>query len=90
MDKIYIKNNFSITVKNGKNDKYGNSKIEISVYAKYGQKEEYENINYMLHEKKIIKYNYNKNKNCFSTYFYNFSYETIENIFTLIKNVFND
>lgn len=90
MDKIYIKNQFAVTVKNGKNDINGNSKIEISVYAKYGQKEEFENINILVNDRKLIKYKYNKSKNCFNSYFYNFTNETIENIFNNIKDIFKE
>lgn len=88
MEKIYVKNQFAIAVKNGKNDVNGNSKIEISIYAKYGQNEEFNCINGLINSKKMIKYKYSKTKNCFNTYFYNFTEETIENIFNSIKDVF--
>lgn len=88
MEKIYVKNQFAIAVKNGKNDVNGNSKIEISIYAKYGQKQEFDCINGLINSKKLIKYRYSKSKNCFSCYFYRFTEETIEDIFNAIKDVF--
>ena len=89
MDKIIIKNNFAVSVKKIKNDNNGNPRHEINIYAKYGNMEEYNNINYLCYTKKIHIGRYSKAKNIFTVISYNIE-DHINILFTSVENIFND
>lgn len=89
MNKIYIKNNFAVTVKREKNDVNGNPRYQINIFTKLGNAKEYDNVNLLCYTKKINIGRYSKTKNIFLLTSYNIN-ETIENIFTSVENIFND
>ena len=89
MNKVIIKNNFVVSVKRVKNDINGCPRYEISIYAKYGNNEEYNNINYLVYSKGLKIGKYSKVKDVFILISYD-SDKKIENIFSEKENIFND
>lgn len=89
MDKIIIKNNFVVSVKRVKNDINGCPRYEISIYAKYGNAEEYNNINYLAYNKGLKIGRYSKAKNIFITISYDID-KKISEIFSEIENIFEE
>lgn len=89
MDKIYIKNNFAVTIKRAGFDINGCPKYEISIYAKYGNIEEYDNINYLCYNKGLKIGRYSKSKNIFTSILYNIN-KKISEIFSEIENIFEE
>lgn len=89
MDKIYIKNNFAVTIKRAGFDINGCPKYEISIYAKYGNIEEYNNINFFCYNKgkKIGKYS--KAKDVFTLISYDIN-KKVSEIFSEIENIFEE
>ena len=80
MNKVIIKNNFVVTVKREKNNNYGNPVYSVSIYSKYANNEEYNNINYLV---------YSKVKDVFVLISYDID-KKISEIFSEIENIFND
>ena len=89
MNKIYIKNNFAVTVKREKNDVNGNPRYQINIFTKLGNAKEYDNVNLLCYTKKINIGRYSITKNIFTITAYNIP-EKIENIFSEIENIFNE
>lgn len=89
MEKIYIKNNFAVSVKREKNDINGNPRYAINIFAKLGSSKEYDNINLLCYTKKFNIGRYSKTLNIFTITAYNIP-EKIENIFSEIENIFNE
>lgn len=89
MDKIYVKNNFAVSVKIVKPDINGCPRYEINIYARYGNMEEYNNINFFCYNKGKKIGRYSKAKDVFTLISYDINKKIFE-IFSEIENIFEE